>query len=791
MRRSNQLREFLGLWLTLLLAMPPQSALARTKKGEKLLKDGQLAEFAKEYDKALTLFEEALKSDPGDQGYQLAVRRARFAASQAHVDKGQNLRKEGKLDEAIAEFQRAYALDPASMIAEQELRRTYEIIQRQKQEKDAGKPVKPEDENLTSGQLARKEMETRAAAILPVPELRLSLQRTPVLKMNNQSVKVLWESVGKVAGVNVLFDQDFLQQSTRNFSIDLLESGVEEAFDQLAVLTKAYWKPLSANTIFVTQDQITKRRDYEEQMVKTFYLQNVTTPQELQEIATVIRSVTDIRRALTYNGQMALTVRGSVDQVNLAQKLIIDLDKPKSEVVIDVLVMEANRTKTRDLAAAIATGGAAGLRTGINFTPRNPVLTGSTSNNNGNNNGATTTTTNSGLISLARVGRISTNDYSVTMPGALLNAVLQDRQTRVLQNPSVRTLDNYKVTLKIGDKYPYATGSFQPGVGAVGVSPLVSTQFQFADVGVNIDLTPKIHGAEEISMHIEVEVSNIRDNIDVGGLRQPVIGTRRITEDVRVKEGEVTLLGGLTTLNTTRNIQGIPGLATLPGVGKLFGTQSDDNSRSELLVALVPRVVRAPEINEVNLRGIAAGNDQTVKLSYAPREPEPAKPAPTPDPAKPQAPPATVPNPQPPAQPDPPPAPAAQLLLISPNPTASVGQTVSVTVQANNISDVFGAPLKAKFDPTMLQIFAIQRGPLLASDGQSVAFEADLATGAIRTHSRPAGSSGISGAGPLVTFQFRALKPGQAVVTLEDVRLVNSRQEPVPAESSALTVTIQ
>ncbi|MBY0375982.1 MAG: type II and III secretion system protein, partial [Bryobacteraceae bacterium] len=559
--------------------------------------------------------------------------RARFQASQWHVDKGQDLRKAGKLEEAMAEFQRAYALDAASTIAEQELRRTYEMLQREKKKKEQGQPApKDEDRGLTPAAAARKDMEERVAGIQGVPELK-PMGKIQNLRINNQPVKNLWDTVAKLAGITVIFDQDYLQQSTRNFSLEIQSAAIEEALDQVAVLTKAFWKPISANSIFVTQDQVTKRRDYEEQVVKTFYLQNVTSPQELQEVATVIRSVTDIRRLLTYNGQMAMTLRGSVDQVNLAQKIILDLDKPRAEVVIDVIVMEANRTRTRDLAAAIAYGSTAGIRTAINFTPRNPVLTGANTGTGTGTGGTTvpgigtgtgTGTANpvSNLISLARVGRISSNDFSVTMPNALLNALLQDRETRVLQNPQVRTLDTTKVTLKIGDKYPYATGSFQPGIGAVGVSPLVSTQFQFADVGVNVDLTPKVHGADEVSMHIEIEISNIRDNIDVGGLRQPVIGTRRISEDVRLREGEVTLLGGLTTLNNSRVINGIPGLANLPGVGRLFGSESRDDSRSELLVALMPRIVRAPEISDVNMRGVAAGNDQTVKLSYAPREPK-------------------------------------------------------------------------------------------------------------------------------------------------------------------------
>ncbi len=814
----KHLRELLSLTLVFLLVLAPVEA--RSKKGEKLLKDGQVAETRKQYDLALKLFEEALNMDPGDQGYQLAVRRARFQASQGHVDTGQNLRQAGKLEEAIAEFQKAFSLDPGSTIAEQELRRTFEMINREKQKKEQGKSEEaaPADRGLTPGQQARKDMEEKVATMQGVPDLKPTNQRVSNLKMNNQPVKVLWETLGKLAGINVMFDQDFIVQSTRNFSYDANNISIEEAFDNLAVMTKAYWKPLTSNSVFVTQDNVTKRRDYEEQVVKTFYLQNVTTPQELQEIATVIRTVTDIRRLLTYNGQMAMTIRGSVDQINLAQKVILDLDKAKAEVVIDIFVMEANRVRTRDLAAAIASAGAAGFKNAINFTPRNPILSGGTTTTTGTGSTATTTTAANTGLSLSKVGRISTNDYSVSnMPGLLLNAVMNDRQTRVLQNPSVRTLDSQKVTLKIGDKYPYATGSFQPGVGAIGVSPLVSTQFQFADVGVNIDLTPKIHGGEEVTMHIEIEVSNIRDNIDLGGLKQPVIGTRRVNEDVRVKEGEVTLLGGLTTLNTSRVVNGIPGLNNIPGLRWLFSTEGKEDNRSELLIALIPRIVRAAEISDVNMRGVSAGNDQVVKVSFAPKPVKEEKPAPVvtpvaapagaPEPApatiptQPQLPPALRPGGLPgglPGGPLQPPPGAVQpgqlggqalLYMTTPVMTAQMGTLVNVTVQMTGATDLSAAPMKVRYDPKLLKLMEVSKGGLLGT-AEQVNFSRDLTAGTVRMNRLP-GAGGVNGSGSLVTLTFMALGKGSTTIALDEIQLENSKREAIPAVKPELVLTIQ
>jgi general secretion pathway protein D len=313
--------------------------------------------------------------------------------------------------------------------------------------------------------------------------------------------------------------------------------------------------------------------------MKVFYVTNTTTVQEFQEIAQAVRTVPEARRTFTYNAQKAIIVRGTADQVAMAEKLIHDLDKPKSEVVVDVVVMEANSSHTRDLAASILAAGKAGLSIPIAFTPRNPILTGSTTGT-----GTTTTTTTSSAISLARIGHISTNDFSTTLPGALLNALMTDSNARVRQTPQIRASDGQKATLNIGDRIPYATGSFQPGVGTVGVSPLVQTQFNFVDTGVNVEITPYVHSGEEVTLHVDVNVSTIRDRIDLGGISQPIIGQRKSVADIRLRDGEVTILGGLTQMQDSSSSNGIPGLVNIPILGKFFfGSQSTNKERGTVV----------------------------------------------------------------------------------------------------------------------------------------------------------------------------------------------------------------
>lgn len=778
-----------------LLAAGAADLAAKTKKGDKYLKEGRQLQAQEKWDLALEAFELALAEDPSDPAYQMAVRRVRFQASAEHVKTGQKLRDQGKLDEALAEFQKAFTIDPSSTIAEQELRQTYRMV-KDRDRKKAAKPDGADDEALlTPTEEALEEARKRIARLQPIPELKPISRHLNTLRMNNQPAKVLYETVGKLAGINVVFDPEF-QATGKNVSVDLSNTTLEEALRHLSVLTKTYWKPLSPNTILVTNDNVTKRRDYEEQVVKVFYLENVTKVQELQEIATAVRSVTDIRRLFTYNSQNAILVRGEADKVALAEKLIHDLDKPLSEVVVDVIVMEASRSRTRDLAASLTSGGKSGLSFPINFNPRNAISGGGTggTDDGGDNPGG-------GQLRLGDIANVGVNDWTSTLPGMLLQALMTDASTRILQRPQVRAADGQKASLRLGDRIPFATGSFQPGVGAVGVSPLVSTQFQYADVGVNVDLTPKIHGESEISMHIEIEISAVRERIDVGGIEQPVIGQRKVAEDIRVRNGEVTLLGGLTNEQTTENRSGVPGLADIPLIRWLgFSSQGKERVQSELLIALVPRIVRKPEISAENLRGVAAGTDQIVDVNFAAavEEEEQARPEQPAAPAAPPAPDAPEPAKPKPAEsgapgPEPAAAPAA-LRFDPPSVRAKIGASVTVTLLLDNGTDIFNAPMRFQFDPKLLRLTDVAQGNLLRGDGQQVIFTRNIlndAGAASIVLNRLPGAGGISGSGALVSLTFQAVGAGTAQLTVPDLTVRDSQMQPVPVTAPVLNVTVE
>lgn len=810
--------KYLGVGIAAVLGLvllSPGSLEARNRKGDRFLKDGRAAEAKEDWDTALELYIEAVDQDPTDVSYVLSMRKARFQAGQKHVDAGEKLRLQGKLPEAMQEFQRALIADPSSAIAIQQMKRLQDLMNNAS--RSAVTP--PEDRGLTAAERARRDSDDRVSAMLSPPELQPMTTVIPTLKMNNQPPRVLFETVGKLAGVNVVFDSQY-NAPPRNFNVDLNNATPDQAFDYLALLTHTYWKPIAANAIFVMEDNVTKRRDYEDDVVKVFYVTNATSVQEFQEIATAIRTVAEIRRVFTYNAQRAMIVRDTVDKVALAEKLVHDLDKPKSEVVIDVVVMEANSQRTRDLAATIASAGANGVAAGLNM-PINFSPGGVPTSTSGGTSSSSSTT--SGQIPLSRLNRLSLNQWTTTLPGGLLQAMLADTRTRVLNNPQVRASDGQKVEFKFGNRIPYATGSFQTNTAAA----LVSTQFNYADVGVNVIITPQVHSADEVTLHVEVTVSSVQNYVNLGGISQPVIGQRSNTADLRLKEGEVNILGGLSSTQDSQVVNGIPGLVDIPVLGKIFfGSNHTDRLRGDLLIALVPHIVRTPDYTAENLRGIYAGTDQVVKLNYAPRllvdnatGPAPAPATPAPSGQAPAPPSAAVPAPAPAGVPVPlaPPNPGGVPVLPGITPGAATGAapqtggprlsfspgavqaqagaSIMVTMQLDNAANVSSASqLRLSYPSNQLRLDDVLAGDLFSANGTAANIIKDIrndAGQATITIARPPGDSPVSGSGTAAIFKFTALGAGSATVQVTDPGLKDPQGQAVQAAPGQFTVTVR
>src|SRR6202453_1061194 len=493
--------------LLVLLAILPAIA----DKAKTIYEKGQDAEARQNFEAAYNFYKEAYDLKPKDLRYRSGFERMRFKAAATIVHHGELMRDDGKMQEALAEFQRASQIDPSSFIAQQELKKTQQMIN------DANNPP-PQ----AAGPPSSLERMIKEAA---GPVELAPISNTPITVKMTQDSKVVYQTVGQLAGVNVLFDPDY---TSRQIRVDLNGVTLEEALEITALESKTFWRPVTGNTIFVAQDNPAKRKELEQSVLKTFYLQNLSQPTELQDVVNAIRAVLDVQRVQQLLSQNALVVRGTPDQIALAEKLVEDLDKARPEVVVDIAVLQISKDKSRTLGLLPPSSATVQLQTNINTTPTTST-TGTT----------TTSTSTSGTgLELNTLGNLNATDFQVTIGTANLSAVMGDSDTKMLQNPQVRALDNQKATLKIGERVPVATGSFQPGIGGVGINPLVNTQFQYLDVGVNIDVTPHVHAGREISLKLSMDVSEVDSYVSIGGISQPVIGQRKIEHEIRLKDGE-------------------------------------------------------------------------------------------------------------------------------------------------------------------------------------------------------------------------------------------------------------
>jgi len=761
------------LLLVAVLALP-----AVADKAKDLYVKGQDAEARQNYEAAYDFFKQAYDLKPKDLRYRSAFERTRFEAAASIVHHGQLLRDDGKLDQAVAEFQKALAIDPSLFIAKQELTRTLKMINDLKNPppQAAGPPAS----------LERKVQEAGGPVELA------AISNAPITVKLTDKSDTVYRTIGQLAGVNVLFDPDY---TPKQIKVELNGVTLEEALEITALASKTFWRPVTPNTIFVAQDNPAKRKELEQSVLKTFYLSNISQPTDLQEVVNAIRQVLDVQRVQQLLSQNAVVVRGTPDQIALAEKLVDDLDKARPEVIIDIAVMQVSRDRSRTLGLSPPTSATVTLQSNINnnvtYSVTNP-LTGTTT--------PTTTTGASSGLNLNTLGNLNATDFQVTIPSANLSAVMGNTDTKLIQNPQIRALDGQKASLKIGDRVPVATGSFQPGIGGVGINPLVNTQFQYLDVGVNIDITPHVHSGREVTLKISMDVSAVTGQQNIGGISQPIIGQRKIEHEIRLKDGEANLLGGIMEDQQTKSLSGIPGLAQIPILRYLFGQTQQDHSENEIIFAIVPHIIRGSEVTEMNQRAIEIGTANAIELRRVSKPATPAAPVPpNPAPAQPSASPANTSQAATPAsasQPVPAATPGGTPSFLFDPPTiqATKGGTFAVNLLISGAQNVYSIPIQLNYDPKLLQLVNVSNGGFLSQDGQAVALvhREDETVGQLQiTATRPPGAGGVSGQGTVVTMTFQAKADGQTPLTITRGGARDPGLQAITVNGAQAAVTVQ
>jgi general secretion pathway protein D len=780
------MKRFTGV-LALLL-MVAVSALASTdKQAHALYQKGKDAEIRQDYIAAYNFYHQAYQLKPSDLTYRTAFEYIRFLAAASYVHQGEILVKGGKLQEALTDFEQAIAIDPSSFIAQQEANKTRQLIQKSLTPTPAPAP------STESGLTKRMEEATGPVELAPISQ-------TPItLKMMETDAKTVYESIGRLAGINVLFDPDYTSKRIR---VDLNGVTLQEALEITALESKTFWRPVTPNTIFVATDSPAKRKELEQSVIRTFYLTNLSQPNELQDLVNILRTLLDTQRLQQFPSQQAIVVRGTPDQIAMAGKLIEDLDKSRPEVVVEIAIMQVTRDKMRNLGINPPTSVSVSLQQSTPTTSTTSV-TGAA----GNTGTATTSSgSTAGQITLNTLGNLNATNFSVTIPPATANFLMSDSSSKLIQQPQIRASDGQKASLKIGERVPVATGSFQPGIGGVGINPLVNTQFNYIDVGVNIDITPRVHGLDEITLKLSVDISAIDSYQNIGGISQPVIGQRKIENEIRLREGEVNILGGILENTQTKSLSGIPGLASIPLFKYLFAEETKEVSDNEIVFILIPHIVRAQDIFPSNLKAIDVGTANTISLrrdnSQAANPPQgngqsgglgamnnPAQPK------GPQIQPQASSTPSASVQPTAASAPPGSAILSFDPPTLdqAVGSTFTVNVNMTGGQNVSSVPVQVQYNPRVLQVLNVSNGTMLSQDGQTVALvnRDDSMVGILQvTASRPPGATGISGDGSVFTLTFQARAPGQSTLSINRATVKNAGMQTIPASGSQAIVTV-
>jgi general secretion pathway protein D len=574
------------------------------------------AERRQDYDRAIIEYNRILRDDPDNLDVRLLLERTKLRAAQVHFSAGRQLMNAGKLDEALVELQLASELNPASA----DITATLQTVRNE----------------LRTRVAVTREGQTRLEALiertrdLPPPGLELpkGLVVPASLVFRNASSRDVLTSLARFADINVVFDPAFRDLPV---SLDLRNTTFENALISLTAATQTFYRVTAPRTITVIPDTPAKQREYEQDIIRTFYLSNA----DLKETIDLLRVVADIRRIAPIAATNAITIQDTPERVAAAAKILAAIDKARPEVIIEVELLEVDRSRLLEFGLQIASPGSTGI-SGAGDVNRSE-------------------------LTLKNLVNLSQSDVFMTsVPSLYYRLLKSDANTRLLANPQLRTSEGIAAQARFGEEVPVPVTTFAPlATGGVAQQPI--TSFNYRTIGVNIDITPRTHHDDEVTLAVKLEISSI-SGTGFGGL--PTFGSRSISTVIRLKDGETNMLAGLIRDDERRVLEGVPGLSDIPVIGRMFAHNRRETQETDILMTLTPHIVRVLELTEEDLRSFRIGRDSGAPLlevplpievppvpQQPPQAPPPTPPGQSPQPAQPIAPPSQTPPSAPPQTP--------------------------------------------------------------------------------------------------------------------------------------------
>lgn len=761
---------------------------------------GDTAARAGDWDAAVAQYRLALQKDPDRAEYRIALERAMISASLVHLDQARLFEARGQLEDALREYRRASEFDPpnrqiASKVAEVERRI------RDQQENNRPRP------NI-------QQLRDAARQQGPPPLLNLTTN-VPALRFTNASLRDILNSIGMATGINVTYDNQF---QDRTYSVQMDNVTLEEALTQILTANQLFYKVVNQRTIMVIPDNAQKRNQYEEQVIRTFFISHADATELAQLINTIIRVGGGQVQPMVAANKTAntITIRATTAVSSVIEKIIESNDNPRAEIVVDVQILEVNRSRAKQFGLDLGS-----YSIGSVFSPEADPRGTTTTTGGATTGGGDLTPRPFNANTISR--GINTADFYLAVPAAVVRFLETDTETRLVAKPQLRGAEGQKITLNLGDRIPIPTTVFTPlAQGGANVNPL--TSFTYQDVGVNVEMTPRVTFEDDILLELTVENSTLGGNVSVAGTSLPSIGSRKVTTRLRLREGESTLLAGLLREDERKVLKGFPTLLRVPVLKQLFAANDNTAGQTDIVMLLTPRIVRTHELTAQDVAPIYVGTQQNFGLGgpppliAAPAGAEPGAPGaaapavapaggpqavapggvpPTPAgiavvPPGSSATPGTTTVPAAPAAPtfaestiprDPtgPPAPVplqpgaavapnnavgGQVMVSPPGTEFRVGGgPYTVPISISGASRVSNLSLTITFNPAVVRVRTVQEGSFMRSGGIQAAFtqQVDAAAGRIDIAIiRPGDTTGVAGTGLLAAVLFDAIMPGAA-----------------------------
>jgi general secretion pathway protein D len=544
------------------------------------MRAGQAAESQQDYDRAVVEYEKAVRERPNDRTARTSLEQAKLRAAQDHFSRARRLASLGKLEEALVEYRIASELNPTNSTIDQEMARARAQLRAKISVSEAGKT---QLETIIAQSLA---------APLPGADLPADITMPDSLIFREASSRDVFTAIGKFADISIAFDPTFRDQP---ITVDLRNASLADALNAVAGATRNFWRVSAQRTVTVVPDTPAKRREYEEEIVRTFYLSNA----DLKETVDILRIVVDARRIAMLTATNAITIKDTPDRILAAGKIIGAIDKARPEVIIDVELLEVDRTRLKEYGLQI-------------------VSPSSTAGISGQAD------VNRDGMTLRDLRNLTQSDVFLTNLPALYYRLLKtDSATRVLANPQLRTSEGVSAQARFGERVPVPVTTFAP-IAAGGVQTQPITSFNYENIGVNIDITPRTHHDDDVSLAVRIEVSSI-SGTGFGGL--PTFGNRSINTAIRLKDGETNMLAGLIRDEERTVLSGIPGLSDIPVIGRIFAHNRKETQETDIILTLTPRIVRVLDLRAEDLQPFRVGRETSAPLIDIPT-PTPLPPRP-------------------------------------------------------------------------------------------------------------------------------------------------------------------